>query len=74
MEPRLFTTTEASILLHVSRQTVATWVREGHVNAGRTPGDGRYRFKLEDINAARLYQGLDPLTEDEAALLLEGES
>jgi len=70
-EPRLFSTKEVSILLQVSRQAVAMWARGGLIRHGKTPGDGHYRFRLKDINAARVRQGLPPLTEGEAVLLLD---
>lgn len=75
MDEKVYTSSEVAEFLQVSIRTVRLWAEQGLIAHGRTlGGDGHLRFKLEDINAARQKQGLDPLTEDEAALLLAKES
>jgi excisionase family DNA binding protein len=51
-EERLLTTTEATRLFGVDRDTVAVWARAGRLPATKTPG-GQFRFRLLDIERLR---------------------
>lgn len=46
----LMTTTQVAKVFEVTIQTVGTWVREGKLEAFRTPG-GRIRVRREDVEA-----------------------
>jgi excisionase family DNA binding protein len=46
-------TSEVAALFHVSPHTVSVWVRQGRLNAARTPG-GHLRIANEDV--LRLFQ------------------
>ena len=44
----LLTITEAAKKMHVSRETIYAWVRQGKVKPVRTPG-GRYRIPEDQL-------------------------
>lgn len=48
--PSVLTPGEVCARLRVSRQTLATWAREGQIPAITLPG-GHRRYRLEDIEA-----------------------
>lgn len=49
-ESGLLDTADAAQFLHVHQKTLMRWVREGQLEAMRTPG-GRLRFRQSDLDA-----------------------
>jgi two-component system OmpR family response regulator len=69
---RLLSTTHVAVLLGVSGQTIANWIDQGQLRAGRTPG-GHRRVEAKDLLAFLEAHGLpvpDELVERPLTLLV----
>jgi excisionase family DNA binding protein len=51
---------EAAKRLKVSRRTLQRWAREGHIRIYKRPGDRKRYVDLDEVEAFRQYQPLEP--------------
>lgn len=60
MATRYLTTSEAAELLHVGRNTLSRWVRDGIVEPAYTTPGGQHRWDIDDLRKQLKVRDTEP--------------